>query len=306
MTSPDLAPSRAPSGWLQSNIVCLLSMLIWAMGFPANERLLLVSDPATLAASRMGTASLFLLVVWVAVEGPAVLARAKWPTGLFIGGVGFGLGSITMLWAQRLTDATTVAVVSSMLPIIGLLFETVFDGRRITLRLALGILLSIAGGILAIAAGIGQMQIGLGAAISLLSVAGFAWGSRATVASLPDMTPLGRTALTGAGAGLSTILAATALHALGQGWVKPEIVSPFHVSLILFAGIASFAISQLLWIVSTERLGVGIAGMHINATPFYVMLFVWMLGGDWSWLQVVAAAVVVAGVIIAQWPKRGA
>jgi drug/metabolite transporter (DMT)-like permease len=280
-------------------------MLIWSMGFPANERLLLVSDPATLAAARMGTAGLFLLAVWALLEGPAALGSAKWPTGLFIGGVGFGFGSITMLWAQRLTDATTVAVVSSMLPIVGLLFETVFDGRRITLKLALGILLSIAGGILAIATGIGQMQIGLGAAVSLLSVVGFAWGSRATVASLPDMTPLGRTALTGAGAGIATATVALALHVAGQGWARPEILSPFHVSLILFAGIASFALSQLLWIVSTERLGVGIGGMHINATPFYVMLFVWALGGQWSWLQVLAAAVVVAGVIVAQLPDRG-
>ena len=222
MTSPALSQPRATTGWLQANIVCLMSMLIWSMGFPANERLLAVTDPATLAAARMGVAALFLLVVWAAIEGPAALARAKWPTGLFIGGVGFGLGSITMLWAQRLTDATTVAVVSSTLPIIGLLFETIFDGRRITLKLALGILLSIAGGILAIAAGIGEMQIGLGAAVSLLSVAGFAWGSRATVASLPDMTPLGRTALTGAGAGLSTILVALALHAAGQSWASPE------------------------------------------------------------------------------------
>ncbi|MFM2354953.1 MAG: hypothetical protein RLZZ528_689, partial [Pseudomonadota bacterium] len=182
---------------------------------------------------------------------------------------------------------------------------TLFDGRRITLRLATGVLLSIAGGILAIAAGIGQMQVGLGAAISFLSVIGFAWGSRATVASLPDMTPLGRTALTGAGAGLSTGLVALALHATGNGWTDPAILSPLHISLILFAGIASFAISQLLWIVSTERLGVGIAGMHINATPFYVMIFVWALGGAWSWLQVLAAAVVVTGVVIAQWPKRG-
>ncbi|MFM2356693.1 MAG: hypothetical protein RLZZ528_2429, partial [Pseudomonadota bacterium] len=132
MTSPDLAPSRVPAGWLQANVLCLLSMLIWAMGFPANERLLLVSDPATLAATRMGTAALFLLAVWTAVEGAAALRRARWSVGLFIGGVGFGLGSITMLWAQRLTDSTTVAVVSSMLPIIGLLFETLFDGRRIT------------------------------------------------------------------------------------------------------------------------------------------------------------------------------
>ena len=60
------------------------------------------------------------------------------------------------------------------------------------------------------------------------------------------------------------------------------------------------AISQLLWIISVGRIGIGAASMHMNAVPFYTMLMVFSLGGAWNWGQTVAAAVVVLGALIAQ------
>jgi hypothetical protein len=42
------------------------------------------------------------------------------------------------------------------------------------------------------------------------------------------------------------------------------------------------------------------SSLHINATPFYVMLILFALGGSWDWTQALAAAVVGLGVLIAQ------
>jgi drug/metabolite transporter (DMT)-like permease len=64
--------------------------------------------------------------------------------------------------------------------------------------------------------------------------------------------------------------------------------------------VGSLAISQLLWIISVGRLGIGWSSLHINAAPFYVMLILFALGGDWDWRQVGAAMLVVLGVLIAQ------
>jgi drug/metabolite transporter (DMT)-like permease len=38
----------------------------------------------------------------------------------------------------------------------------------------------------------------------------------------------------------------------------------------------------------------------MNAVPFYVMIFAFALGAEWSWLQTFGAGVVVVGVMIAQ------
>ena len=42
------------------------------------------------------------------------------------------------------------------------------------------------------------------------------------------------------------------------------------------------------------------ASLHINATPFYVMLILFLFGAPWVWPQAIAAAIVGLGVVIAQ------
>ena len=55
------------------------------------------------------------------------------------------------------------------------------------------------------------------------------------------------------------------------------------------------------------RIGIGAASLHMNAVPFYVMIFAFALGGVWNWPQTIGAMVVVLGVLIAQgmlrWPR---
>jgi drug/metabolite transporter (DMT)-like permease len=70
-------------------------------------------------------------------------------------------------------------------------------------------------------------------------------------------------------------------------------------ALAIFA-IGGLAISQVLWIRSVGHLGIALSSLHINATPFYVMLILFALGGAWNWTQAAAALVVGVGVLIAQ------
>ena len=60
------------------------------------------------------------------------------------------------------------------------------------------------------------------------------------------------------------------------------------------------AISQVLWIMSVERLGIGLSSLHINAAPFYVMIILFAMGQPWNWSQALAAALVGFGVLVAQ------
>jgi drug/metabolite transporter (DMT)-like permease len=65
-------------------------------------------------------------------------------------------------------------------------------------------------------------------------------------------------------------------------------------------GVGSMAISQVLFLIGVAGLGIGVAAMHINISPFYVMLFALAFGSAWSWPAAGAAALVVLGVLIAQ------
>jgi drug/metabolite transporter (DMT)-like permease len=95
-------------------------------------------------------------------------------------------------------------------------------------------------------------------------------------------------------------LAALIHTALGGPQPQWELLGwPQAGALAIFA-IGGMALSQLLWISAVGQLGIALSSLHINATPFYVMLMLFVLGGHWSWTQALAAAIVGIGVLVAQ------
>ena len=232
--------------------MCMLSMLIWAMGLPAATLLLATVPPLPLTAARMLMAAACLLPLWGLVEGFGALRTAPWRKGVFIGGGTLGLGAFLLVLGQGMTDAVTVAVISASMPVVGIAIEVLLDGRKLSRNLVVGVLLSLLGGWLALDDGPDGMSLGMGAALA--------------GASAPQWQALGWTEL-----------GALAIFAIG-----------------------GLAISQFLWIRSVGHLGIALSSLHINATPFYVMLIMFALGGHWSWSQAAAAALVGLGVLVAQ------
>jgi drug/metabolite transporter (DMT)-like permease len=163
-----------------------------------------------------------------------------------------------------------------------------------------GLLLSIVGGILAAGNFDGGLGFGIGALLCLGSVITFTLASRWTVTALPGLSPLGSTSLTVCGAAIAGT--AFALVSLAAGFPGPNL-SVFGLtefSALAIYGIGGLAISQLLWIIAVGSLGIAVSALHINLTPFYVMVFMLALGGTWSWIQALGAALVAIGVLVAQ------
>lgn len=295
-----MTPTPTPAGALAANLTAMLSMLLWAAGLPAADPLIAALPPLPLAAARMGLAALILLPLWLMLEGPPVLRAARWPLGIGIGGATLGLGAFCLVVGQGLTDPVTVAVISAAMPVIGLAIEVIADARRLTPALILGFALSLLGGLWALDLAGADLGFGWGALLCLVSVVTFTLGSRWTVTCFPGLTPLGRTTITLTGAAIATLAAALAHWAIGgapgdwgglgpEGWAR----------LALFA-VGGLAFSQVLWIAAVGRLGIALSALHINAAPFYVMLILLALGGTWNWAQATGAALVGAGVLVAQ------
>lgn len=276
-------------------------MMIWASVLPAGDYVIRILPALPLTAARTGIAAICLLIVWCAVEGIGVLKQANWPKALLIGGATIGFGAICLVVSQGMTDAVTVAIISASMPVVGMAIEVATEGRKVTLPLMAGMVLSLCGALIALwGTPSSSLQLGLGAAILLVSVVTFTVGSRLTVTSFPDLTPLGRTAVTITGAALIVTLAsliASAAGAEAADWGKLGLKG--WAALVAF-GAGGLALTQVLWIMSVGRLGIGIATLHMNASPFYVMLLLFALGGEWIWSRAVGATIVGLGVLIAQ------
>lgn len=281
------------------NLFCAGAMLTWAAGFPASEILLETWDPLALIAARLLMAVAVLLPLWMLVEGPAAVLGARWGRGTLVGGVGFGIGTWLILYAQWASDPVTVAILASATPVCATIVEIVMDGRRVGRPFLMGLAASVAGGIVATGgAGSDATLISVGAVVGSGFL--FSWGSRAAVRDLPDQSALGRSTLTLAGALLFAGSAFFIAETLGLAEGPRAPVDTRQVGLLAVYALGAMALSQLLWIASIGRLGVALASFHLNTAPFYVMLFMAAMGAGWNWMQALGAAIVGLGVILAQ------
>ncbi len=304
------SPQPALKSALGANLICSASMLLWAAGLPAAQTLMAHVPSLQLAAARIGLSALFLLPIWWLLDGRSVVLGANWWRGCAIGGAGFGIGAFMMTVGQSLTGPVTVAVISASMPVVGIALEVFLDGRRITAGLLLGVVLSLAGGFLVVHGAPGEpgIGLGLGALFCFGSVLSFTIGSRWAVTYFPDLSVVGRTTVTLTGAAIC--IGAVALIGWGLGGQRPDWAALGWADLgaLMFYSISGMAISQLLWIYAVGRLGIGLSSLHINATPFYVMLIVFAFGGAWDWGQAASALLVGLGVLVAQGliplPKR--
>lgn len=297
MTLTDIAARRS---LLSANLICLASMVTWASGLPAADLIVPHMPPIALTAGRATLAALVLLPIWWAVEGTESLRQANWLQGAWVGFVALGLASFFVVIALTLTDAVTVAIVTAIMPVAGIALECVADRRPLTRAVVLGLVLSLAGGLIGLSGGMTSVNLGFGALAALASVLCYTWGSRETVRALPQMTALGRSTVTVTGAAAVMLVAALADGAIRDAWPDWSAIGMKEMAGLAIFGIGSMAVSQLLWIISVGRIGIGAASLHMNAVPFYVMAIVFVLGGAWNWWQTAGAVVVVTGALVAQ------
>jgi drug/metabolite transporter (DMT)-like permease len=294
-----LSPSARRS-LLTANMICLTSMVIWAAGLPAADLIIPHMPPVALTAGRALLAAAILLPVWWLLEGRSTVLGADWLRGAWVGFVTLGLASFFVIIALQFNDPVTVAIVTAVMPVAGIMLECLADRRPFTRALAIGLLLSVVGGLIAVSGSEGSVDFGVGVLAALASVLCYTWGSRETVRALPDLTPLGRCAITVTGCAVVALVAAVGDGLLRGQWPDWQAIGlPEFAGLAIF-GIGSMAVSQLLWIISVGRIGIGAASMHMNAVPFYVMLMVFTLGGPWNWAQTFGAVIVVIGALVAQ------
>ena len=244
-----------------------------------------------------------ILLVFL-LERSVVFRELPWLKGFWIGGVGFGFGSLLLLIAQAMTDATTAALAAAAMPLFAVGLEVVLDGRRLSGRFVLAVALVLSGG--ALAAGVipGKSSIGAGFALGLFASGIFAWGSRKTVKSFPTLSPLVRTTITTSGMFgfmavlcLAAILLENSLSVIGSLDIS-------NLKLLFIYAFLGLAFSQIFWIKAVEDIGIGIASFHLNAAPFYVMIIVFALGSDWNWMQALGAAILTVGTLLAQLPDK--
>ena len=301
-TNPVMTPT---DGLWRGNMLALSSMLIWSLSFPAADQLLATWDPMAMTLMRFVLSTFFLIPVWIAYEGWQTVRHAPWLRGILIGGPTFGIAPYLLLISQDYTGAVTAAILASTLPICSTLIEVVMGERRLRMTFIAGLGLSVIGAIVA-TGDIEAVALGWGALAMFASVALFALGSYLSVRNFPEVSPMGQATVPLVGGLVALVIICSGLTAFGYELMPEHSIAASEWAWLMVYALAGLAISQILWVVSIAKIGVALASFHVNATPFYVMVFMLFLGQAWSWQAALGAAIVILGVIVAQKRKTPA
>ena len=289
---------KSSNSLIAGNSLALISIFLFAAGFPAAEVLLEVWHPITLMFCRLILAVATLVTLWIFMEGLTQVLHAPWLKGIKIGILGFGLGANLLLFAQWFTDPVTVALLATLIPVSAAILE-VWDGRRkLTIKFSGGLIASIMGGIIAVSENI-SIDLGLGVLMALASGFFYMWASDKSVSGLPAITSIARSTITFTGAAVFTTFSFVIFFTLGFIEIPSSVTGTQFFSLIVYSVIA-MAISHVFFIIAVDKVGVAITSLHLNFTPFYVMIILFLLEGNWDLRAIIGASIVAFGVWLAQ------
>ena len=277
-----------------------MAAMLFAMGFPALDILLIDWGFISIAFIRNAMGFILIFFIWFIAEGYKKIIKAKWIRGIVIGALGFGTGSLLLVVTQVLTSTLIAGLAAALMPLAAISLEIIFDNRLLTRNFLIGATLVLFGSFIIIGQDLLNIQFSFGLVIGLVSVTTFAWGGRSTVKHLPEMSTLARTATTT----LGMTLFCGSVQLVGLTFdLSPTTIPKItlkHFGLLLIYSSCGLALSQILWIEGVKKLGVGVASFHLNITPFYLMIILFILGHNWEWIQAIGAGVVIFGVTFSQ------
>ena len=219
---------------IAGNTLALISIFLFAAGFPAAEVLLKVWHPITLMFFRLILAVATLVILWIFMEGLTQVLNAPWFKGIKIGILGFGIGTNLLLFAQWFTDPVTVALLATLIPVSAAILE-VWDGRRkLTTKFAGGLIASITGGVIAVSENI-SIDLGWGVLMALASGFFYMWASDKSVTKLPEISSIARSTITFTGAAVFTSFSFVICFILGFIEIPNEVAGAQFFSLIIYA-----------------------------------------------------------------------
>ena len=280
------------------NALAFIAIFLFAAGFPAAEVLLEIWHPITLMFFRLLLAVSTLVIIWILLEGLPSILKAPWLKGIKIGLFGFGLGTNLLLFAQWFTDPITVALLATLIPVSATILEVWDRRRKLNTKFILGLLASIIGGFIAVSEDI-SINLGWGGLMALASGFCFMWASDKSVTKLSGLSSIARSSITFTGAAVFTTISFLVLFNLGLIEIPNKITTNQLFSLIIYS-VISMAISQVFFIASVDKVGIAISSLHLNFSPFYVMIILFILGGAWDLRAAVGASIVAFGVWLAQ------
>jgi drug/metabolite transporter (DMT)-like permease len=291
-------------------LILVLTTLFWGGNVVAGKLAVGHIDPHSLMILRWTGA---LLLVLPFAIGPLrrdwAIVRAKWWLYLFYGAVGYATFNVFVYVAAYYTSGVNIALEQVAVNIFVILFNFVLFRTKVKALQLLGVLLTIVGvAIIATHGDLGRilkLEVNLGDLFIILACIAYAIYSIA-LRWRPQTNWLSFLSATFVGA----ILASFAYQAgLGNG--PGSLLSNFSAIdlqgwlIAAYTAIFPSVLSQLFYVRGVELIGSNRASLFINLIPLFGTVgSVVVLGESLESFHLIAATLVAAGLVLAEWSAR--
>ena len=289
------------SVWESPVLLLVFTTLIWA-GHSLVGRLAVGQiGPMTLVCARWAVALVpILLVARPALRRDWPLLKARWLFVAIMGALGYTAFNALFYLAAHYTSALNLSIIQGAVPALVLVGARVFLAIRVTPMQAAGAVLTMIGVVAIASQGSWARLVGLSfnsgdvmMVVAVILYAGF------TVALRERPAVSGLSMLVGMALAAFVTSAPPMIWEIAEGgFIWPT--TRGYLAL-LYAALGPSLIAQLMYMRGIELIGPGRAGVFVNLVPvFGAVMAVALLGEPFAAYHVVALALVVGGIAIAQ------
>ena len=284
-------------------------MVLWAANFIVVKDIIGILPPVGFTFLRYFLASMALLAILRWSEGAIRLPRPGAARILLLGGLGFGI--YQMLWTVGLQSipAGDSALLIAASPVLTAVIAVAIGTDTLNARKAVGVVLSFAGVVLVIAAGVGIELTGSPIGFALTMAAALCWATYTAFGAkvLRRHSPLVLT--TWATIGGTLVLAPVGIgQLLAPGALGPEQAAdlPSIVFAITFSGLLAAALANVVVFQGVGLLGpTRVMTLQSLVPAMAVVLAFLFLQEPIRPVQIVGGAVIILGVALTRLASRG-
>ncbi len=311
MTKPLDTENRGISARLldQPYLLLILAPLFWGGNVVAAKLVVGEIDPFLLLAARCLGATLFILPFsWGYLRQDWPVIRRTWPLLMAFGAIGYALFNVLLYVGLGTTTGVNAAIVQAALPMMILAANfIVFRARVKPLQIA-GVIIAIMGVMLTATHGdlgrIVGLDINIGDGFVILACLAYTAYTLA-LKYRPNVHMMSFMAVAFSGAALTGLVM---LQLFGPGLVSLATIpqmSPMVWAVIAYVMIFPSMFSQVFYARGVELVGPNRAAPSHNLIPVFGALgSVLVLGERLELYHYLAAAIIVAGIVLAEWSAR--
>ncbi|BBB92703.1 MAG TPA: DMT family transporter [Methylomusa anaerophila] len=280
--------------------IMLLVPLFWGGAFGSTKHVLTELPPLTASAVRFLIAGL-LMALWVVVrkDWDWAIVKHNWLGLLGLGLTGVFGYNVFFAMGLQYTSAINGALVIVINPVTTALISVLFLGEAWSLRLGLGVGLSLAGVLTVITKGnfgvLANMSFNYGEILLL-----------GAVASWTAYTTLGKMVMRNIGAvpatAVSTLMGAILLiisSFMENAWRNMPNLSFQVVAELLYLAVFSTVVAFILFNIGIRRLGASKASAYINLMPVNALLIAAAVYGETvTIMHIIGMVLVISGVLL--------